>query len=173
MGRPVRKSGNDLLILRARQMHMAHLRLRTQLLVATLLIILTLLGAVLLIVRHGMRSEIATGARRTTNASLQLLRTSKRARPATLPNSGLARRFAHAEGHNGHAECGNNSRCIGTLVEACRQPGFCSCESGRTVFRVSCIQARMGRKHRAGGPLKDSLEQGNESAWWYGHGRLY
>jgi hypothetical protein len=21
--------------------------------------------------------------------------------------------------------------------------------------------------------LKDSLEQGNESAWWYGHGRLY
>ncbi|MGB2664300.1 MAG: hypothetical protein WAK48_09870 [Candidatus Acidiferrum sp.] len=50
---------------------MAHLRLRTQLLVATLLIILTLLGAVLLFVRHSMRSEIAEGVRRSTNASLQ------------------------------------------------------------------------------------------------------
>src|SRR5271170_1177067 len=49
---------------------MARLRLRTQLLVATLLIICGLLGALLLIVRHTVRAEIVEGARQSTGASL-------------------------------------------------------------------------------------------------------
>jgi hypothetical protein len=49
---------------------MARLRLRTQLLISTLLIICALLGALLLIVRRTVRSEIAEGVRQSTNASL-------------------------------------------------------------------------------------------------------
>jgi hypothetical protein len=49
---------------------MARLRLRTQLLVATLVIICALLGSLLLIVRHTVRSEIAAGVRQSTDASL-------------------------------------------------------------------------------------------------------
>src|SRR5271156_3823818 len=49
---------------------LARLRLRTQLLVATLLIICALLGALLLIVRHTVRSEIAEGVQQSTDASL-------------------------------------------------------------------------------------------------------
>src|SRR5271154_7455926 len=49
---------------------LARLRLRTQLLIATLVIICGLLGALLLVVRHTVRSEIAEGARQSTDASL-------------------------------------------------------------------------------------------------------
>ena len=49
---------------------MARLRLRTQLLIATLLIICALLGALFLCVRRTVRSEIAEGVRQSTNASL-------------------------------------------------------------------------------------------------------
>ena len=49
---------------------MARLRLRTQLLIATLLIICALLGALLFCVRRTVRSEIAEGVRQSTNASL-------------------------------------------------------------------------------------------------------
>ena len=48
---------------------MARLRLRTQLLVANLLIICALLGAILLVVRHTVRSEISQGVASGTNAS--------------------------------------------------------------------------------------------------------
>ncbi len=50
---------------------MARLRLRTQLLIATLVIICALLGSLLLIVRHTVRSEIDEGVRESTNDSLR------------------------------------------------------------------------------------------------------
>src|ERR1700719_3137972 len=49
---------------------MSRLRLRTQLLIATLLIICALMGALLLIVRHTVRSEIARQVQQSTDASL-------------------------------------------------------------------------------------------------------
>src|ERR1700685_3204853 len=50
---------------------MARLRLRTQLLVSTLLIICALTGAVLLIVRHAVRSEISNQVQESTTASVR------------------------------------------------------------------------------------------------------
>ncbi len=50
---------------------MARLRLRTQLLIATLVIICGLLGSLLLIVRHTVRSEVDEGVRQSTNDSLR------------------------------------------------------------------------------------------------------
>jgi len=49
---------------------MARLRLRTQLLVGTLLIICALLASLLVIVRHIVRAEIADGVQQSTDASL-------------------------------------------------------------------------------------------------------
>src|SRR5271154_7551732 len=50
---------------------LARLRLRTQLLTATLVIICALLGSLLLVVRHTVRSEIDEGVRQSTNDSLR------------------------------------------------------------------------------------------------------
>jgi uncharacterized membrane protein len=50
---------------------MARLRLQTQLLISTLLIICALTGAILLIVRHTIRSQIAEQVRDSTVASLR------------------------------------------------------------------------------------------------------
>ena len=49
---------------------MARLRLQTQLLISTLLIICALTGAILLIVRQTVRSQIAEQVRDSTAASL-------------------------------------------------------------------------------------------------------
>ena len=50
---------------------MARLRLRTQLVIATLVIIFTLTGAVLLIIRRSIHSEITKQVQGSTNASLR------------------------------------------------------------------------------------------------------
>src|SRR6202521_913392 len=50
---------------------MGQLRLQTQLLISTLLIICALTGAILLIVRHTVRSQIAEQVRDSTSASLR------------------------------------------------------------------------------------------------------
>ena len=49
---------------------MARLRLRTQLFVASLLIICALLGSLLVVVRHIVRSEIVEGVRQRADSSL-------------------------------------------------------------------------------------------------------
>src|ERR1700722_3654597 len=63
---------------------MARLRLRTQLLVGTLLIICALLGSLLVIVRHIVRAEIADGVQQSTDASLHAFENVQRQRDIEL-----------------------------------------------------------------------------------------
>ena len=63
---------------------MARLRLRTQLLIATFLIICALTGALLFIVRYTVRSEIAKQVRESTDASLLAFENVQRERDLQL-----------------------------------------------------------------------------------------
>src|SRR5271163_1746594 len=66
---------------------LARLRLRTQLLTATLVIICALLGSLLLIVRHTVRSEIDEGVRQSTNDSLRAFENVQQERDLQLSNA--------------------------------------------------------------------------------------
>ena len=126
---------------------MARLRLRTQLVVATLLIISTLLGALLLIVRHTVRTEIAEGVRQSTEASLhafenvqqerelQLSRTA--ALLAELPTLKAMMPLEHAPTIQDASEpfwklAGSQIVCVGG--------------ARRTGLRISCYRSRGGMR---------------------------
>src|SRR5215472_2043703 len=66
---------------------MARLRLRTQLLVATLVIIFALTGAVLLIIRHFIHSEITKQVQASTDASVHAFESVQQERERDLSRS--------------------------------------------------------------------------------------
>jgi len=152
---------------------MARLRLRTQLLIATLLIIFALLGALLLIVRRTVRSEIAEGVRQSTNASLhafenvqedrdlQLSRTA--AMLAELPTLKAMMATQHA-----------------LTIQDASEPLWKL--AGSQLFALSSPDGHFYAFHvtkpgwdrtLAERDLKRSIEQGDDAAWWYGNGQLY
>jgi signal transduction histidine kinase len=152
---------------------MAHLRLRTQLLIATLLIICTLLGAVLLIVRHTVQAEIAAGVRQSTEASLhafenvqqerelQLSRTA--ALLAELPTLKAMMPLRHAPTIQDASE--PFWKLAGSQLFVLSDPdgevfGFHVSKPGWDIA--------LGES-----TLKKSLEHGDDAAWWYGNGQLY
>ncbi len=92
---------------------MARLRLRTQLLIANLLIICALVGALLLFVRHTVRSEIAQQVRQGTNASLAAFESVQQERDVQLSSHGRdAFRIAHFKSPNDHARRAYDSRRV-------------------------------------------------------------
>ena len=152
---------------------MARLRLRTQLLIATLLIIFALLGALLLIVRRTVRSEIAEGVRQSTSASLhafenvqedrdlQLSRTA--AMLAELPTLKAMMATQHA-----------------LTIQDASEPLWKL--AGSQLFALSSPDGRFYAFHvskpgwdrsLAERDLKRSIELGDDAAWWYGNGQLY
>jgi signal transduction histidine kinase len=152
---------------------MARLRLRSQLLIATLLIICALLGAFLLVVRQTMRSEIAEGVRQSTDASLhafenvqqerelQLSRTA--AMLAELPTLKAVMATQHA-----------------LTIQDASEPFWRL--AGSPLFVLASPEGRVFGFHVskpgweasvAETDLKKSVEQGDDAAWWYGNGQLY
>ena len=152
---------------------MARLRLRTQLLIATLLIIFALLGALLLIVRRTVRSEIAEGVRQSTSASLhafenvqedrdlQLSRTA--AMLAELPTLKAMMATQHA-----------------LTIQDASEPLWKL--AGSQLFALSSPDGHFYAFHvtkpgwdrsLAERDLKRSIELGDDAAWWYGNGQLY
>ena len=152
---------------------MARLRLRTQLLVATLVIICALLGSLLLIVRHTVRSEIDEGAQESTNESLrafenvqqerelQLSRTA--AMLAELPPLKALMTTEHA-----------------LTIQDASEPLWKL--AGSQLFVLAGTDGHVLGFHGtvprwttalAEENLQRSMEQGEDAAWWYGEGQLY
>jgi signal transduction histidine kinase len=154
---------------------LARLRLRTQLLIANLLIICALLGALLLVVRHTVRSEIAEGAKEGTDASLtafvnvqqqrdvELSRTA--AMLAELPNLKALMTTRDALTIQDASAplwklAGTQLFLLATPAPAGRVMGF---HSAAPEWNQADAQAN----------LTKSLELREDAAWWYGNGRLY
>jgi signal transduction histidine kinase len=152
---------------------LARLRLRTQLLVATLVIICALLGSLLLIVRHTVRSEIDEGAQESTNESLrafenvqqerelQLSRTA--AMLAELPPLKALMTTEHA-----------------LTIQDASEPLWKL--AGSQLFVLAGTDGHVLGFHGtvprwttalAEENLQRSMEQGEDAAWWYGEGQLY
>jgi signal transduction histidine kinase len=152
---------------------MARLRLRTQLLVSTLLIICALLAALLLVVRHTVRSEIAEGVRQSTDASLHAFQNVQQDRElqfsrtaamlAELPTLKAVMSTQHA-----------------LTIQDASEPFWKL--AGSQLFVLASSDGRILGFHMsnpgwepdvAEADLKKSVEQGDDAAWWYGNGRLY
>jgi signal transduction histidine kinase len=152
---------------------LARLRLRTQLLIASLVIICALLGSLLLIVRHTVRAEIDEGAQASTKESLrafenvqqdremQLSRTA--AMMAELPPLKALMTTEHA-----------------LTIQDASEPLWKL--GGSQLFLLAGTDGHVlgfhGTSPRwttevAQENLARSIEQGEDAAWWYGDGQLY
>ncbi|MGA8231898.1 MAG: HAMP domain-containing sensor histidine kinase [Candidatus Acidiferrales bacterium] len=154
-------------------MSMSPLRLRTQLSIATLAIISVLTGGLLFIVRRAVRSEIDRQVHESTGASIRAFESVQRQRElqlsrtaamlAELPTLQALMTTEHAPTIQNGSEpfwklagsdlfllASTDGRVLGFHVA---QPGFEASTAVRDLDR--------------------SLDAGEDSAWWYGGGRLY
>jgi len=152
---------------------MSRLRLRTQLLISGLLIICGLTWAIVLVIRHTLRSEITQQMRVSTDASIRAFESVQHQREqqlarsaamlASLPTLKALMTTEHAPTIQDASEAfwrlggsdlfllaDSDGRLLGMHV---RRPGF---DTGQ-----------------AGVELKRSLDQGEDAAWWYADGQLY
>jgi signal transduction histidine kinase len=152
---------------------MARLRLRTQLLVATLLIVLTLLTAVLLVVRHSMRSEIAEGLRQRTNASLQVVENIQQERDLQLfRTAAMLAELPTLKGAMATRHAMTIQDASGPFWKLAASELFVLSDPGGQIFTLH-VSKPGWEESLAQVELKNSIKQGVNSAWWYGHGQLY
>jgi signal transduction histidine kinase len=152
---------------------MALLRLRTQLLIATVLIVCTLTGTLLFIVRYTVRSELDKEVKESTDASTRAFQSVQRQREFQL------------------------SRTAAMLAELPTLKALMTTEDAPTIQDASepfwklagsdlFLLARSDgkvlgfhvKKQRwspsvAEADLKRSTEQGEDAAWWYADSQLY
>src|SRR5436305_9961066 len=152
---------------------MTHIRLRTQLLVATLLIICGLTGALLLIIRQTLRVETQRQVRAGTDASVRAFESVQRQREQQLSRSAAMLAdlpIVKAQMTTEHAL---------TIQDASTSWWKLA---GSDLFILALPDRRVVAFHvtKTGLPtdaverdLKRSIEQGEEASWWYDNGRLY
>jgi signal transduction histidine kinase len=152
---------------------MARLRLRTQLLVATLLIISTLLGALLLIVRRTVRTAIAESVQQSTEASLHAFENVQQERELQL--SRTAALLAELPTLKAMMPLGHERTIQDASEPFWKLAGSQLFVLGGPDGQVYALHvSKPGWDARlAEEDLKKSLEQGDDAAWWYGDDRLY
>jgi hypothetical protein len=152
---------------------MTHFRLRTQLFVATLLIICGLTGALLLIIRHTVSVETDRQVRDSTEASVRAFEGVQRQREQQLSRTAAMLAdlpIVKAQMTTEHAL---------TIQDASTSWWKLA---GSDLFILAMPDRRMVAFHvnKIGWPveaaerdLKQSVEQGEDASWWYDNGRLY
>src|SRR5713101_5153236 len=152
---------------------MERLRLRTQLFVASLVIICALLGSLLVVVHYLVRSEIAEGVRQRADASLHAFESVQRERELELSRTAAML-----------AELPTLKAVLATqhalTIQDASEPFWKL--AGSQLFVLSSPDGQVFGFHMsepgwdanlAEADLKKSIEQGNGAAWWYGNDRLY
>ena len=152
---------------------MARLRLQSQLLLSTLLIICTLTGAILLIIRHTVRTQIADQVEYSTEASFREFETVQRQLQVQLS------RTASLLAEIPTLKALMTTRDAPTIQDGStpfwRLAGsdlFLLADPGGRVVALDVTQKGLNRE-AAEGYVKTSLQEGQESAWWYSGGHLY
>ena len=152
---------------------MTHFRLRTQLLIATLLIICGLTGALLLIIRHTVSVETQVQVRDGTEASVRAFENVQRQREQQYSRTAAMLAdlpIVKAQMTTEHAP---------TIQDASTSWWKLS---GSDLFILALPDRRIVAFHVtksgwprevAEGDLKRSVEQGEDASWWYDNGRLY
>jgi signal transduction histidine kinase len=152
---------------------MTHFRLRTQLFIATLLIICGLTGALLLIIRHTVSVETERQVRDGTEASVRAFESVQRQREQQLSRTAAMLAdlpIVKAQMTTEHAL---------TIQDASTSWWKLA---GSDLFILALPDRRVVAFHvtNTGLPtevverdLKRSIEQGEDASWWYDNGRLY
>ena len=152
---------------------MARLRLQTQLLLSTLLIICALTGAILLILQHTVRTQIADQVRFSTQASFQEFETIQR--ELQLQLSRTASLLAEIPTLKALMTTHDAPTIQDGSTPFWRLAGsdlFLLADPAGRVVALDVTQKGLNRE-AAEGFLKSSLQEGQDSAWWYSNGRLY
>jgi Double sensory domain of two-component sensor kinase len=152
---------------------MAPVRLRTQLLIATLLIISTLTGALLFIVRYTVRSELDKEVKASADASTHAFQSVQRQREFQLSRTAAML-----------AELPTLKALMTTedalTIQDASDPFWKL--AGSDLFLLARPDGRVlgfhAKKqgwspHVAEADLKRSMEQGEDAAWWYADSQLY
>ncbi|MCU1341078.1 MAG: hypothetical protein JWN92_501, partial [Candidatus Acidoferrum typicum] len=152
---------------------MARLRLQTQLLISTLLIISVLTGTILLIVRQTVRSQISQQVRDSTSASLREFENVQQQLQQQLSRTAALL-----------AELPTLKALMTTRDALTIQDGsvpfwklagsdlFLLADSRGKVMALHVTREGLDERG-AGDQLAASLMDGEDSSWWYAGGRLY
>jgi len=152
---------------------MASPRLQTQLLLSTLLIICALTGAILLIIRHTVRTRIADQVKYSTGASVQEFQTVQGQLQVQLSRTAALL-----------AEIPTLKALMTTRDAPTIQDGsipfwklagsdlFLLADPAGRVVALDVTEEGLGRE-AAGSYVVSSLHEGQDSSWWYSAGRLY
>jgi signal transduction histidine kinase len=152
---------------------MARLRLQSQLLISTLLIISALTGTILLIIRQTVRSEIAIQVTESAAASVQEFRSiqqqlqSELSRTAALLAEIPTLKALMTTRHMPTIQDGST-----TFWNLAGSNLFLLADPDGKVMALHVTRAGLDSP-RAQGYVLRSLNAGEDSAWWYAGGRLY
>jgi signal transduction histidine kinase len=152
---------------------MARIRLQTQLLISTLLVICALTGAILLIIRHTVRSEMAVQVRESTAASVHEFETIQRELQLQLSRTAAML-----------AEIPTLKALMTTQHAPTIQDGSVPFWklTGSDLFLLADPEGKVMALHVTRPGLDEggaevqvtrSLKEEADSAWWYDQGRLY
>ena len=152
---------------------MARLRLQTQLLISTLLIICVLTGTILLVIRQTVRSQIAQQVRESTAASLREFESVQQQLQQQLSRTAALL-----------AELPTLKALMTTRDAPTIQDGSIPFWklAGSDLFLLADARGKVMGLHvtrtglderSAGDQLAASLMNGEDSSWWYAGGRLY
>ena len=152
---------------------MARLRLQTQLLISTLLVLCALTGAILLIIRQTVRSEIALQVRDSTAASVHEFETIRR--QLQLQLSRTAAMLAEIPTLKALMTTRDAPTIEDGSVPFWKLAGsdlFLLADPNGRVMGLHVTRPGMDTRG-AEEHVARSLTEGEDSAWWYDGGRLY
>src|ERR1700719_5114900 len=152
---------------------MTHFRLRTQLFIATLLIICGLTGALLLIIRHTVSVETERQVRDGTDESVRAFESVQRQREQQLSRTAAMLTdlpVLKAFMTTGHALTIQDASTSWWKLGG--SDLFVLATPDRQIVALHMTKNGLPQEI-AQRDLKRSVEQGEDTSWWYDNGRLY
>ena len=152
---------------------MKPLRLRTQLFIATLLIIVTLTGALLLTLRHFVRNEVSAQIRQGTQDSLRAFNIVQKQRERELARTTAI--LAELPVLKAQMQTQDSPTIQDGSESFWKLAGsdlFVLANLNKQVMALHTVKTGITRE-AAERNLRRSLAAGTEASWWYDAGRLY
>src|SRR5579863_1367677 len=151
---------------------MTPMRLRTELLVANLLVICALTGAILLIVRHTVRSEIDEQVLETTDTSLRAFRNVQSERELQLSRTASLLTEIPTLKSLMTADALTIQDASEPYWKLAGSDLFVLSDPGGKVLAFHVKTAGWDSSVVAS-DLRGSIDRGENTAWWYSNGQLY
>jgi hypothetical protein len=155
------------------RLSMAHIPLRTQLLIATILIICALTGATLLVIRHTVSTEIQKQVRDGTQESVQTFKNVQEQREAQLSRTTEMLAILptlQALMTTDHAPTIQDGSEIFWRLSG--SDLFVLAKPDRRIMALHVNQAPWSLE-TSQRELSRSLDSGEDASWWYDNGLLY